>query len=367
MTPINPLYVQQISHISLPTSAEATYPRLPWQEIVILPYQIASHFGGYVSSICLKPSQSVSFNYLRDLASKIISSLDLDLYFGWNGEVWQSSKVTKYQTFGWEATSCLIFIGALSITNAILASVKERRGEIYVLNTLGLSPSGVLLVFITETVVYAFISVLFGYFLGFILNTISVNLGILPHHFIFNFVSTSMIIALGAIVMACVAAAIYPAFMAFKIAAPQIERKWKIPTKPKGDEWEVPLMVRIGSGAEVLAFLKFLREYYLGAGSAGRGFIIDEVEALQPDKMELGLKIRLAPFEAQILQYVKIIGFEIGGVYNLSVYIKRISGTKEIWISSNSLYLDALRKQVLVWRSLTPMQQKQYIEKEKHS
>ena len=369
MTPVDPLFYTPLSRIPIQQAAMVTYPRLPWSDVIIVPYRLALHFGGYISSISLKPVENVTWESLNALASEISYARDLDIYVGWKGSVFRSSKVISYKVLGWENLIVLVVIGSLNIINFILASIKERQGEIHTINSLGLSPTGVVFMFIVETAVYAFISILLGYFLGYFLNMTGIKIGLLPPNFVFNFASVSMVIVLGIILVSSFAASIYPAVTAFKIATPGIERKWKLPTKPRGDEWEIPLMARIASRTEGLGFLEFMREYYLGAGAAGRGYMVDEVGEVSYDQMEFGARIRLSPYEAQIVQQVNLKVFEAEGAYHISIYIKRISGTRDLWIGSNPVYIDSLRKQVLTWRSLSPEQKQRYFkivkEKEK--
>jgi hypothetical protein len=151
--------------------------------------------------------------------------------------------------------------------------------------------------------------------------------------------------------------------VAARQVTPSYERKWKIPTKPKGDEWEVPLIIRVPTKEEVIGIMNFFREYYLGLGALGKGFIVDNVE--QVSDTEIKLTVRLSPYEAQITQTVNICVLRSEEKYVLDIYLKRLTGTRNIWANSNITFLDDLRKQLLVWRTLSPEQQRRYIEQKR--
>jgi hypothetical protein len=358
-TPIDPSDLA-----ALATATLTTTPRhLSWSEVIILPYKTALKIGGYVSSIAISPIQEVSDWRIIQIAKELATTLDLHIFVAseLNMPVQESSRVTTFSLLGFELILVLLVIGSLSITNTILTSVKERTQEMRSLNAIGLSPTGVIVMHVVETIVYAFIGTLVGYFLGFSIIQISVSLGLSVGDYGFNFASLAILLAFGFVIVASIAGSVYPIQVAVKLANPSGRRKWTISTKPKGDEWEIPVMVKIASKQEILSILYFFREYFQGAGAVGRGFTIDKVGEVDVENLRLEVFVRLAPYEEQITERVLLSCFGAEGGYFLNVYLMKLTGVRELWQSSNILFIDDIRKQLLIWRSLTPEQQKRYL------
>ncbi len=109
---------------------------------------------------------------------------------------------------------------------------------------------------------------------------------------------------------------------------------------------------------EAYGIVEYLWEYYTGAGAAKPSFIVRKVSqpAFEDLKLEMDT-VSLAPYETHTDQSVEIKCFQVKGeeeVYNLGVYLKMLSGNRSVWVSSNYYFIDDLRKQILMWRSLPP-------------
>lgn len=107
---------------------------------------------------------------------------------------------------------------------------------------------------------------------------------------------------------------------------------------------------------EALGLIKYLWEYYTGAGAAKPSFIVRKVSPPVFEELKLEIDtVRLAPYETHIDQRVAIQCFQAKGekeIYNLGVYLKMLSGNRSVWVSSSYYLMDDLRKQRLMWRSL---------------
>jgi len=77
----------------------------------------------------------------------------------------------------------------------------------------------------------------------------------------------------------------------------------------------------------------------------------------------LSAEVSLAPFEANISQQVVIsVNYDktvAKGFTTLTT--RRTGGTRSTWITSNYNFIDDVRKQVLLWRSLSPEEHETYI------
>ncbi len=81
----------------------------------------------------------------------------------------------------------------------------------------------------------------------------------------------------------------------------------------------------------------------------------------------LRFKVALAPFEMNVVQQAEIavLAYEIGRIYALTLRLKRLSGLRDLWVANNYYFIDDLRKQLLLWRSLSVEEHRRYGERAK--
>jgi len=265
---------------------------------------------------------------------------------------------------GWEMVVTLLVIGALNVAIMVLGNLKERTREIYVLSAVGLSPMGVTVFFVAEILVYVVIGTVLGYLLGYGTTQLMIAAGALPAEHVFNFASAFTVVGTLAIIAASLAAVAYPSYLAARLITPSLERKWRPPTKPRGDLWEIPLPMSVPSEAEARGVLAYLHEYYGGAGAVKEGVhVIRELAAPDYQAKSLSMVVALAPLEAGVQQRVEIEAVYDRGAnrYVFLAHIKRLSGSDRPWIDGNYKFIDDLRKQMLMWTSLPPEDRRRYI------
>ncbi|MEM3789999.1 MAG: FtsX-like permease family protein [Thermoproteota archaeon] len=358
-TPVDPIGNSQLA-IQIPGQPTSNPPPLSWENIIILPFDLAMNLGGYVGSI------KIVFKVKEDAAFNIIKALSfqssLPSYFTLGNKVVQTYKTKTYLLLGMEALPLLIAIAALNITVALLGSIKERTREIYIFASVGLSPRGSAVMFITEAVTFSLISSIVGYIIGFIMNKLLISFGFLPSNFVINAASLFVGVSLVVVFLSSILASIYPSIVSAKLITPSLERRWTPPTKPKGDLWEMPLPIEFPSLDEAKGFMRFLAEYYSGEGKEKAYFIVRNF-SIDLSNLTLLAEVHLAPFEANISQHVTIsINYDKNiakGFTTLS--IKRTGGVRSTWITSSYNFIDDIRKQVLLWRSLPPEEHEAYI------
>ena len=134
----------------------------------------------------------------------------------------------------WRREGQWLAIAGLIIFNTMLGSIAERRREIHVYTSLGLAPMHVGALFVAEALTYGLIGTVFGYVIGQGAGTALLKLGWLGNVTL-NYSGTSAILTMGLILLIVLLSALVPARVASKIAAPSIDRSWKVP-QPSGDE-----------------------------------------------------------------------------------------------------------------------------------
>ena len=116
------------------------------------------------------------------------------------------------------------------------------------------------------------------------------------------------------------------------------------------------------SKADFAGILSFIKEHFENHGDATLGsFAAKEVKlfrqtggAGQGESLGISANISLAPFDLGIFQTFRMYSkeFEIKGIEEVVVELKRVSGTPSMWIRSNRMFANELRQQFLLWRSL---------------
>lgn len=354
--PITPLHPVQ-------PGIERNVHSLP-EEVFIIPYSLAKSFGAQIYSIAVKPS---NFSRIYQMAEDLANILTgVNIYAGLNKKIFFYIKGVGYEFHGWELIFIPLIIAAFIILNSMLSSVYERTREIAIYSAIGLSPLHIAGLLLAESIVYAIIGSVLGYTMGIVGYPILINLGIFPSDIPLNYSSSWVIITLSVCILVTLLSTLYPMYKASKLATPSIERAWKIPTKPKENEWTIPLPFVAATEREALGILMFLKEFF-EAHAVERTdavFATKDMEYYEENKSKiLVMTVRLAPFEMGVVQevHIKAESSPEGERYHFGIYLKRLDGYLRIWKMSNRKFADEIRKQLLIWRGLSPKDKEEYM------
>jgi len=361
LTPLDPRTVMQYALSQ--TQARIAYPS-SYDETLIVPDRLALDLGGSVWSIAVYFKEGVAKPEAEVLAYELARALDIPVYMGWEGMVDGYSRIVTWSLIGWNVMLVLLVLGGLNIVITLMAAVKERTRDIYIYSALGLPPRGAVVMFMAESFVYASLTVPLGYVAGIVLNYLLYVIGVLPSTYILNFSSISITLTLLVLISVILASSLYPALKASGLITPSLERRWRIPTTPRGDEWHIPLPVMAPSREEARAILLYLKEYLEGEGRATMYFTVLDKPVLSEG--ELRFSAALTPRELNITQEVTVRIESLRGRHSFSAHIRRLTGRYETWRTSNYYFVDSIRKQLLLWRSLKEETRKAYIEQILH-
>jgi ABC-type antimicrobial peptide transport system permease subunit len=357
--PIDPAYSYDLG-LTTPIYPPGTVPTsLSVDYVIIIPWKVALKLGGFISSIAVFPKDEAARNTLMSLADDLCFSTNAMVYVNYEGTASSFYKIFTFQTLGWSAIIVPLILAGLSIINFMLSSITMRKKEILIFSSLGLSPSDSFILFFTEALVYALSGAVLGYLLGWEMNSFFLLMKVLPADFIYNFSSIFVIVSISVIITATLVSAIYPAFLASKIITPSLERKWRIPTKPVGDIWEIPLPIRV-TEEEAQGILSYLNEFYSGSGAIRSTYEVITQPHLDKDNISLSLEVVLIPKELNITQTLEIRAIKTEKDFSLLTILHRKSGDALDWIKRNYRLIDDLRKQILLWRSLPLEKRRKY-------
>ncbi len=333
-----------------------------YSTVPFLPYRFVMENGGTLQSMVL------SFPEGTDIiaqAEKFVSRLGLTIFTGVGDKVWVYSSVglTSYRGMGNLAIP--ILIAALIVLNTMLGSVYERIKEISTYSSVGLAPVHIAALFIAEAAVYAVLGAVAGYLLGQVVAKLTTTFGFLTG-LTLNYSSLSAVTSTLIVMAVVMLSTLYPARKASQLSVPDVTRRWKLP-EPEGDVWEFDFPFTI-SGKEILGVYVFFRNYFSAYTEESIGtFFTQGVEFKPFDwKGEKGYSmemiVHLAPFDLGVSQHATLKAIPTGefGVYLIKVILKRRSGEIGAWKRVNRRFLDTLRKQFLVWRTLSPKIKREY-------
>ena len=255
-----------------------------------------------------------------------------------------------------------LLLGGLIIFSSLLGSIVDRQKEIFTFSALGLAPKDVGMLFFAESMVIAVLGGMGGYLISQVVVKI---LALLAEHGLatmpaVNFSSTSSLLTILIVMAMVLLSTIYPAIMASRSANPGVNRSWKMP-KPEGDllRFTFPFTVPEKSFAGILGFV---REHFESHGDASldvfsaRRVAVHRVEAAEGQTQRLGISanVALAPFDLGVLQRFEMHTrpSDIPGIDEVVVELTRLNGAPGTWLRGNRFFIEDLRNQFLVWRSL---------------
>ena len=320
----------------------------------------------FVQSIAIKPYNKSA---IPQMAEKLAYGLNMDIFFS-NERGSNAMKVASrqwFQAIGAANIVVPLVLGAFIMLTSMLGAVQERIREIKVYNAVGMSPRDITSMFLTEATVYAVPSSVLGYLISMIVTYALIIFDLYPKAFYPNYSSLIIIIVFLVTIGVILSASLYPSTMVARIATPSLERKWRV-TKPKGDIWVVPLPFVTTSEAETRGVFEFFREFLMSYTSErGTTFYAENVDIFSGVEEGKSIKriiakMRMAPYDLGITQEAVLEA--VAGAkerYSYRLVIKRLSGYRDPWISSNMIFIDAIRKQWLIWRTLRPEERRKYI------
>ena len=362
--PITPIQQQAAGAITI------LPPHLDGDSVIIIPYRLFEmlhpQFANPIS-IVIKPYAFIDpSTVINNLVNQFVLRFPLRVYFSnYENEIILIRPFQWFAAIGVANLMLPLIIGALTMLNIMMGQIYERIRDIRVYNAIGLSPSHIMGLFLTESCVYGIISGVIGYELGISAAYTLRSMNLYPPGFYLNYSSIFVLTIVGIAILVSILSGLYPAYIASKIEIPSLERRWKIPP-PKGDLWEISLPFVV-TEIESLSLLAFLKEYLERHSTEQVGlFAVEKVE-LAKEKIDsinverLFSSLHIAPYDMGIYQEFTVEALSSDGKkYNIALKIKRKSGVQDIWVKSNKTFIDMIRKQILIWRTLRPSEREIY-------
>ena len=337
------------------------YQHVGGDRTIVIPASTLLQAGGTLKSLGIAPMPGLDHG---NISARLADRYQLLLFHGGETSTWlhYSSSALSYGGMGNVLIPSVIAI--LIVLNTMVGSVVERKREIAVYTSVGLAPPHVSSLFIAEALAFGVISAVTGYLAAqvaahFLAGT-PIWAGMTA-----NYSSLAGVGAMITVMAVVLLSVIYPSRVAAHIAIPDVTRTWKLPT-PEGSTLVVTLPFLIKLNEQECAG-GFLAEYYLAHADISHGlFSTDDLDVEyacplgtapgdHPECFDISFRAWLAPFDFGIRQRVSVISCpspDYPGFLEMRVTLTREAGEKNAWLRLCRTFLNDLRKQLLIWRSL---------------
>ncbi len=353
-------------------SFQSRYQHLPANLTLIVPYRTLLGLGGRFKGVGAVPSPELQ---LRPVAHDLVDRFGLILF---SGEPKGSFLYNASDTLNYSGVPNIVIpliISVFIVLNTMIGSVYERKREIAIYTSVGLAPSHVSFLFIAEAVALAVLSVVLGYLLA--QTSASLFAGTpLWAGITVNYSSLAGVAAMLLVILVVLISVIYPSRVAAEIAIPDVNRSWTLPQAVDNTiEVTLPFLMKYAEhhsiGGFIYDYIKSHQDVSHGTFSTGdirfdfvcpipsgtvdNGETCPEEACHREACLRFFSKVWLAPFDFGIMQQVEIQfcpAAEDGGYLEIKARLTRLAGEANAWRRINKPFLHALRKQLLLWRSL---------------
>jgi hypothetical protein len=160
---------------------------------------------------------------------------------------------------------------------------------------------------------------------------------------------------------------LYPARKASEVATPAIERSWQLPD-PEGDTWVIPMPFAV-TGEQATALTGFMTEWFEAYEEYSIGDFVTQDVSSHEEQTGYGtsyvieLMAWVAPFDLGVSQKVRLrtLPTDMEDVFEIQLQLERVSGDVSSWRRVNRRFLNTLRKQFLIWRTLGAEERDRYL------
>jgi hypothetical protein len=339
------------------------YLHLSPDQTVFVPFDTVINLGGEVESVAVS---FVTPQEVEKTLKALMPRLGFNLYAGTGNIIMKWSAIGRTSITGMSDVLVPILIAALIVLNTMLGAVYERVKEIQIFSSIGLAPSHIAMLFIAESFVYAILGAIFGYMVGQGTAKLITVLHLLPGLYL-NYSSVSAVASTSVVIGVVLLSTLYPARKASEVATPAIERSWQLP-EPQGDSWDIPLPFAV-TGEQAAALTGFMMEWFEAYEEYSIGDFVTQDVSSREEQSQYGksliieLMAWIAPFDLGVSQRVQLrtIPTDMQDVYEIRLALERVSGDVSSWRRVNRRFLNTLRKQFLIWRTLRAEERDRYL------
>ena len=210
-------------------------------EMIVVSPEVATKLGGRVTRVYAKTRNPLD---AIEVARRLSMQTGYTVVARPAGDLIRTFYVGPTVEFRGSEAFLPMTLAFLNVGTIVLASVYERRKEIFTLASVGLNPTHIFLVFLSEALLLGFVGGSLGYLTGFILfRALQVTGPRIPVDVKTGVVDMVMVVGLSTI--SSIVAAVVPAMKASAYATPSLRRRWRLEAERIGEDWIVEIPARI--------------------------------------------------------------------------------------------------------------------------
>jgi ABC-type lipoprotein release transport system permease subunit len=351
-------------------SFQSRYHHIAASQVAIIPAKSLLSLGGKLKNLAVLPGAGIS---ISDTAEDLVDRFSMAIFAGEEDGVYLYNQSDSIQYSGVPNIVIPLLISIFIVLNTMISSVYERKNEIAIYTSVGLAPSHVSFLFITEALALAVISVVLGYLLAQVSAAFFAGTSLWAGLTV-NYSSMAGVAAMILVMAVVLLSVIYPSRVAAKIAIPDVNANFQLPQAVNNQiTITLPFFVKYEEHDSVGGFIF---DYFLAHQDVSHGLFstgpvdlifsccnLDEMRdrltsTEQPYEQYctyIRSKVWLAPFDFGIMQWVDIQFCPVPGdskYLEIKMTMERRSGEEQVWKRINTTFLHDLRKQLLIWRSI---------------
>ena len=370
LTPVN--FVQQMLMDAQKSEEDKVYTlkeyiHWPTDQVVFVPFRFARRLGGAIRSIAIRmpddadPDEEAA-SYARRSNMTILAS--------------DGRQVTLYAAMSRSRLTAAgqivipVILGFIMVLGTMLGSVYERKREIFVYNSVGLSPTNVSSLFLAESAVYAILGAATGYLIGQMVSRLLLTTGMLAGLSL-NYSAGSTVFVTLLTMGIVLVSTLYPMRQAFLAAVPEQRRRLEGLEEDGVSGGDVISMYLpfVATESSIFAMQAYMAEWLdsIQGVTVGKLAVDDlraDIEIPDNGKVIPALYFRawLAPFDLGISHdaVLRIVHRPERGVCQYHLTAQRQSGDQQNWKRLTPWFILAIRKQLLLWRILSPEDHQKY-------
>jgi hypothetical protein len=333
-------------------------------QMVILPrrfHEVHRMLPSAVLSLIVIPHDASRIGALADRLSNEIRNVDVFRHYvdpqTGQDRVEMISMRLATQISGSGMMWLMLGIAVLMIMAIMTGTVYERIREINIYSSVGLAPGHVAGMFLIESLVYAGLASVLGYFIGIVTLRLLSRWHWLPPDFYPNYLGVYVLIATLVAVGAMLLSSIYPITVAARTVNPSLERSWQIETEPEGDSWRIVLPFIATSVRELDGIMTYAWDFLVIHQGERSGRFVCQTP---PQAGRRGgwhsteMEVWLAPFERNVTELAVLRAEAVQpDRWQFVLDLTRLSGPEYLWRKGTRVFVDALRKHLLNWRAMS--------------
>jgi len=366
LTPVDFIQMMKLQRAGQQQGQQAgfqEYLHLSPDDVIFIPFSLAINLGAQVQSVAI---DFTTPREVRHVLKDLMPRLGYNLYAGLGNRIRRWSSMGSTSITGLADLVIPILIAALIVLNTMLGSVYERVREIGIFSAVGLAPSHIATLFLAEAFVYAIIGAILGYVIGQGTVKVIIAYNLLPGLYL-NYSSLSAVASTAIVIGVVLLSTLYPARKASEVATPAVDRRWQV-SEPVGDTWEIDMPFAV-TGEQAVALNAFMSEWFAAYEEYSIGdFVTQDVNSQERateygTEYDIRLMTWLAPFDLGVSQRVELrtVPTSMEDVFEIKLTLRRESGDVSSWKRVNRRFLNTLRKQFLIWRTLRAEDRERYL------